>query len=142
MRWKRGLRNVFPILLSLVFLSLLTMFVQAACPLDAECPPATLASYPHPGICLAGSCPGPGDPPANTICEQTACRHGEVTPDKYHRCVSSCVPVAEVCDGVDNNCDSIIDEGFNADNCQFICEAGAGEYWTPGRFENPGVSEQ
>jgi hypothetical protein len=30
---------------------------------------------------------------------------------------------AEICDGIDNNCAAGIDEGFNNESCQFVCEA-------------------
>ncbi len=35
---------------------------------------------------------------------------------------------SEECDGVDNNCDSQIDEDFSAEQCQYVCEAMAYNY--------------
>jgi hypothetical protein len=35
----------------------------------------------------------------------------------------------EVCDGIDNNCDTSIDEGFTEEDCQNVCEA-AGYSWS------------
>ncbi len=38
--------------------------------------------------------------------------------------------VEQTCDGLDNNCDNTVDEGFDFEDCREVCEDGTGYTWT------------
>jgi Cys-rich repeat protein len=89
------------------------------CASDADCPA---------GVCIVGVCefaPEPwacaadADCPAGAACEAGACVY------------SGCTPAAELCNGLDDDCDGLIDEGVdvatdpaNCGACGMVCAAG------------------
>lgn len=79
------------------------------------------------------SCPGTGNPghPSNNPIPENQCRPGVRTcPQKcggsnqFGFCSGEIKPVAEICDGLDNDCDNRIDEGTGGASCDTACGVG------------------
>ena len=82
---------------------------------DATCVPGSYCG--DDGVCHDGCRQDPDDCPAGRVCNDE------------HDCVARCVPQPETCNGLDDNCDGEIDEGFEvgAD-----CQTGHGVCARPG----------
>jgi len=85
-----------------------------SCPADSTCRdfPASITQ----NRCIAGSCGAPAD-----LCNFTARNAGQACSntlfcDNSGNCNVSCVPSTEVCDGRDNDCDRVVDDGFDLQN--------------------------
>lgn len=81
------------------------------CRADTDCPSDMLCVAEH--SCQAG---GKSDPSATGCIADSDCRSGHVCQGGAcitgSRCASGILNNAEVCDGVDNNCNGQVDEGF------------------------------
>jgi len=80
------------------------------------------------GTCFIPGCEPPGCVTAvGDDCDDT---DPNIHPFNGPNCSCPPSPVAEFCDGEDNNCDGTVDEGFDYDDCQQLCLTHATGNWT------------
>jgi hypothetical protein len=102
---------------------------QGLCSSAVDCPAPAGESACVIAACNSGYCGG-AFAPANTPCNETGgtCNISGV-------CIvsdpSACVPTPEVCDGIDNDCDNVIDDGMNTGGS---CSTGIGQCFNTGAF--------
>jgi hypothetical protein len=78
--------------------------------------------------CTTPPCPGtnnPGDP-ANSPIPQNICHPGtqQCTNGTYGACTGEVTPQTEICNGLDDDCDNIIDEDTGGGSCNATCGVG------------------
>jgi hypothetical protein len=93
--------------------------------------------------CTTAPCPGsnnPGDPSNNPI-PQNVCHPGSQTCSggSYGACIGEVGPSPEICNGLDDDCDNIIDEDTGGGSCAASCGIGTIVCATPPSCCQPGT---
>lgn len=84
------------------------------------------------GYGIGSGCAGPDcDDSDSDVHEDISCIYDGSSCGEYELCVQSCPePPAESCNGLDDDCDTLVDETFTMSDCSHVCEENGGAWGT------------